>query len=227
VNLAAPPVRTLPAALVDTRHEYGHLFSIYVPIAAGVFALIVVMVLVLAVLGRRRTLEQASRRHEHNPLEIGYASFLVLVVAFLLYLTFTAENRVDTVANHEKPAVRIVATGAQWEWSFRYPAYGITRRSGTVGRQSLVVPVGEPVRFDLRSQDVIHSLWIPELDFKRDLIAGTVEHVTLLFGHAGTFGGQCAEFCGLRHPDMVFTVRAISPAAFRAWARSGGRTVAS
>lgn len=219
------PVRALPAALVDTRHEYEHLFSIYVPIAAGVFALVVVTIVVLVVLGRRRTLEQASRRHEHNPLEIGYATFLVLVVGFLLYLTFTAEHRVDTVANHERPAVRIVATGAQWEWRFAYPAYGITRISGTVGRQALVVPVGEPVRIDLRSQDVIHSLWIPQLKFKRDLIAGTVEHVTLLFSRAGTFGGQCAEFCGLRHADMVFTVRAVAPAAFRAWAASGGKGV--
>ena len=215
--------RWLAPALVDTRHEYGHLFSIYVPIAAGVFVLVVVVVFVLVLRGRRRRLENVSRRSENNPLEAAYAGFLALVVVFLLYLTFTAEHQVDTVSAAERPSLVVQVTGAQWEWSFGYPAYGITQRSGTVGHQPLVVPTGEAVRFDLSSQDVIHSFWIPELDFKRDLIPGATEHVTLTFPRSGVFEGQCAEFCGLRHADMVFTVRAVSPAAFASWARSGGR----
>lgn len=210
-------------ALVGTRHEYAHLFSIYVPIAIGVFVLVVVVVFALVLRGRHRRLENVSRRSENNPVEAAYAGFLALVVVFLLYLTFTAEHRVDTVAAAERPALVVHVTGAQWEWSFGYPAYGITQRSGTVGHQPLVVPTGEAVRFDLSSQDVIHSFWIPELDFKRDLIPGATEHVTLTFSRSGVFKGQCAEFCGLRHADMVFTVRAVSPAAFATWARSGGR----
>jgi cytochrome c oxidase subunit 2 len=70
---------------------------------------------------------------------------------------------------------------------------------------------------------VIHSLWIPELRFKRALIPGATENVTLTFTRAGTFPGQCAEFCGLRHADMVFTVRALSPGAFADWARAHAR----
>jgi cytochrome c oxidase subunit II len=216
----------LAPALVDTRHEYNHLFSIYVPIAIGVFAVIAIAILSAVLRYRRRSPEQAARWHEHNPLEGGYAVLLGLVVVFLLYLTFTAEHRVDTVANRERPSLTIDVTGAKWEWQFSYPAYGFSVRSGTVGRQPLVVPTNEAIRFNLASADVIHAFWVPELRFKRDLIPGATETVTLDFDHAGVFPGQCAEFCGLRHADMVFDVHAVSPAQFTAWAASRGRAPA-
>jgi cytochrome c oxidase subunit 2 len=210
--------------LVQTRSEYDHVFSIYVPIAAGVFALIVLLTAFALLRYRGRAPEVAARWHENNRLEGGYALLLALVVAFLLYVTFTAERNVDTMANRERPAVVVAVMGSKWEWAFHYPAYGITRYSGTVGHQSLVVPANAAIRFELRSPDVIHSLWIPELRYKHDLIPGSVQTVTLTFGRPGVFAGQCAEFCGLRHADMLFTVDAVSPAAFRAWAASGGRS---
>jgi cytochrome c oxidase subunit 2 len=210
-------------ALISTRHEYDGLFAIYVPIAVGVFAVVAVTVLGMVLRYRRRPQAAASRRSESNPLEAGYAALLTGVVAFLLYLTFTAEHRVDTVAARESPSLTVDVTGAKWEWEFRYPRFGIIARSGTVGRQPLVVPANQAIRFNLASQDVIHSFWVPTLDFKRDLIPGATEQVTLTFTHTGLFPGQCAEFCGLRHPDMVFNVRVVSASSFAAWARSGGR----
>ena len=222
VGLLAPP-----GALVDTRHEYDHLFAIYVPIAVAVFALVVLAIGFAVLRYSRRAPSQAARWHEHNRLEGGYALALALVVVFLLYLTFSAEHRVDTVAAHERPGLTVDVTGAKWEWQFYYPAYGITARSGTVGRQPLVVPVGEAIRFNVSTIDVIHAFWIPQLRYKRDLIPGTTESATLLFDRAGSFPGQCAEFCGLRHADMVFTVRAVNPAQFAAWARAGGKGVPS
>lgn len=210
-------------ALVDTRHEYNHLASIYIPIAIGVFAVIVLTILFAVIRYRRRAPEQAARWHEHNPIEGTYTVVLALTVAFLLYLTFTAEHRVDTVANRERPAVTIDVTASRWEWTFSYAHYGITQRSGAVGRQPLVVPTGAAVRFNLRTLDVIHAFWIPHLDFKHDLIPGSTQVITLTFTQAGLFQGECAEFCGLRHSEMLFNVRAVSPQAFRTWARNGGK----
>jgi cytochrome c oxidase subunit 2 len=210
-------------ALVSTRHEYEHLFSIYVPIAIGVFAVIVLAMLFAVVRYRRRPPERAARWDENNPLEGAYAAVLAVIVVFLLYLTFTAEHRVDTVANRERPAVTIDVTGAKWEWQFAYRGYGFSVRSGAVGRQPLVLPVGEPVRFNLRTLDVIHAFWIPQLDYKHSLIPGSTQVITLMFAKQGVFQGQCAEFCGLRHADMLFTAHAVNPAQFTAWARSGGR----
>jgi cytochrome c oxidase subunit 2 len=210
-------------ALISTRHEYGWLFGIYVPIAAGVFAVICVVVLGAVLRYRRRAVQDASRVSERNSLEAGYAALLTATVAFLLYLTFTAEHRVDTVSLRQTPALTVNVIGAKWEWEFRYPRYGIVRRSGTVGRQPLVVPVNRPVRFTLSAQDVIHAFWVSELRFKRDLIPGRTQTVVLTFTRTGLFRGQCAEFCGLRHSEMVFNVRVLPPASFARWAASGGR----
>jgi cytochrome c oxidase subunit II len=208
-------------ALVSTRGEYDHLASIYLPIAIGVFVLIAIVVLVVVLIFRRRPVERAARWHEHNPIEGSYALLLACTAAFLLYLTFSAEHQTDTVANRQHPAVVIDVLASKWEWTFTYPAYGFSVRSGTVGNQPLVVPANQPVRFNLNSLDVIHSFWIPALRYKHDAIAGSTQVTTLVFGR-GVFPGQCAEFCGLRHSDMVFTAHAVSPAAFAKWARSKG-----
>lgn len=213
-----------PAGLVSTRHEYEHLFSTYVPIAVGVFAVIVLAIVFCMLRYTRRAPERAARWHENNRLEGAYAVFLGGVAAFLLYLTFTAEHRVDTVSAREKPSVTVDVVAAKWEWTFHYSAYGITRRSGTVGSQALVVPTGEAVRFNLTSVDVIHGFWIPEVRFKRDVFPGTTQSVTLVFPSAGSFQAACSEFCGLRHADMVFNVRAVAPSAFANWAHGGART---
>lgn len=209
--------------LVDTRNQYSRVFDLYIPIALAVFGIVLLVVLFLMLKNRRRTPGQASRRSSNDRLEGTYAFLLVLIVVGLLWLTYSAEHQTDTVANSEHPALTIHVIAAKWEWTFQYPAYQITIYSGTTGQRTVVVPVGEPVRFTLSSQDVIHAFWIPELRYKHDLIAGLTQSETLVFPRPGTFQGQCAEFCGLRHDDMVYTVEAVSPARFRAWAAAGGK----
>lgn len=218
-----PPREFVPTALIDTRHEYYRVYDVYVPIAVGVFGVIALSVLFLVVKNRRRAPERASRRHANEPLEGTYAAFLTCVVAFLLYITFTAEHQTDVVINRARAAVTVNVVASKWEWMFTYAGYGITVRSGVLGENTFVVPVGEPIRFTLDSVDVIHAFWIPELRYKHDLTPGQVQAQTLEFPSAGLFAGQCAEFCGLRHADMVFRVRAVSPPQFLAWARSGGK----
>jgi cytochrome c oxidase subunit 2 len=210
---------------VNTRAQYQHVFDIYVPIGVGVFTLIVLATLMVVLVYSRRPPERAARWYQHDRVERGYALLLACVVAFLLYVTFGAEHRVDTVAAHERPQLVVKVTGSKWEWHFNYPAYGIDLYTGTVGHQDLVVPSGEAIQFRLVSLDVIHAFWIPQLRYKHDLIPGSVQRSTLTFAQPGLFAGQCAEFCGLLHSRMFFNVRAVSPAEFTAWAqgqRAGG-----
>jgi cytochrome c oxidase subunit 2 len=211
-------------ALVSTRHEYEHVFSIYVPIALAVFGIVAVATILAVVVFRRRTPSQASRRHENNPLEAGYAVALALVVGFLLYVTFSAENQVDAVARKQRPQLRVNVFGARWEWHFQYPEYGINRYSGTAGHEQLVVPIDEPIAFRLVSLDVIHEFWVPELDYKHDLIPGLAQTEILTFTRTGNFQGHCGEFCGLYHTRMVFTVKALPPKQFAAWVASHRRS---
>lgn len=208
--------------LVYTRQVYDQLSSVYAPIGIGVFALFALAIVLAVLRYRARAPSRAARWSEHNPLEGAYAALLVGVVAFLLYLTFSAEHKVDAVSAQERPSLTVDVLASRWEWTFSYPAYGITVRSGDVGHQPLVVPTREAIRFRLTSSDVIHSFWVPALRFKRSAFPGTTEDVTLAVARPGTYSGQCAEFCGLRHAEMTFTVDALTPARFAAWAAHGG-----
>ena len=86
----------------------------------------------------------------------------------------------------------------------------------------LVVPAHTQIEFSARATDVIHSFWIPSERFKRDAFPDRTTRFDLVFEHVGETVGHCAEFCGLRHADMNFNVRVLSPADFRAWAGGKG-----
>ena len=80
-----------------------------------------------------------------------------------------------------------------------------------------MLPLGRTIRVVLTSNDVIHSFWVPDFLFKRDAIPGRPTQFDLTTTEAGTFRGECAEFCGLNHAYMTFRVRVASPEAYAAW----------
>jgi cytochrome c oxidase subunit 2 len=200
--------------VTDTRHEFDDLFfGLYLPVALVVTVLVVGLVL-FAIL-RRRSPESVSRRSRSTAGESLYAALLLAVAVVLVGFTFRADDRI-----HEpgEAAAEIDVTASQWAWRFDYGdgrvVFGTDRR-----RPELVVPAGDPVRFRLTSEDVIHAFWIPERRFKRDAIPGTVTTFVLAFPRPGRLDGTCAEFCGLRHSDMRFDVRVLPRAEFERWLR--------
>ena len=86
---------------------------------------------------------------------------------------------------------------------------------------ALILPEGSTVRLLLRSEDVIHSFYVPDFLFKRDLIPGVNNTVDLYIEHTGLFQGHCAEFCGLHHADMNFRVGAVAKSSFQPQLASG------
>jgi cytochrome c oxidase subunit 2 len=213
-------------ALISTHQDYDRLFSIYVPIGLGILVFIAVGLPLVALIYRRRPPERAGRWHEQHLVEGTYAVVLAAVVGFLLWKTFGVEHQVDTLANRERGGVTIRVIASRWEWTFTYPRYHITVHSGLTGDGTFVVPVNQPIHFYLTSTDVIHAFWIPGLDYKHDNFPGSSQEVTLTFTSPGTLAGQCAEFCGYGHSEMVFNARAVSGARFAAWAASRGRAPA-
>ena len=117
------------------------------------------------------------------------------------------------------PGLRIEATAHQWWWEFRY--------SGVTTANEMHVPVGTVVELELRSEDVIHSFWVPELGGKTDMIPGTINTLRLVARRAGTYQGQCAEFCGVEHAWMRIRVVAESPDDFARWLATQGQPAAS
>lgn len=112
-------------------------------------------------------------------------------------------------------ALVISVTGRMWWWEirYRYPPTGTTIATAN----ELRLPVGRPVYLGLSSSEVIHSLWIPELGGKMDMVPGRVNHLLLQASRAGVFRGQCAEFCGEAHARMALHAVAMDSAAFDAW----------
>ena len=162
--------------------------------------------------------EEPSARHEANAVELVYALVLVGVIALLVTRTFTTENRVDAIASNVKERVQV--TAFKWGWRFQYPGTGVSVVGDNVRPPTLHVPVGEPVEFVQHSQDVVHSFWVPALRFKRDVWPDATTKFELTVDHAGVYAGRCAEFCGLHHSDMNFTVIAESKARFERWLAS-------
>jgi cytochrome c oxidase subunit II len=108
-------------------------------------------------------------------------------------------------------AADVVVEGEQWWWRVSYPGTGV------VTANTIHIPTGRPVTLELRSDDVVHSLWVPQLAPKVDMIPGQPNQLVLDARHPGTYQGQCAEFCGLQHAHMRFVVVAQAPADFEAW----------
>jgi cytochrome c oxidase subunit 2 len=225
-----------PGPVTNTRQNYDDLFSVYWPIMVGV--LVVVWVLTIAFVIRYRAgANRPVRERSESRLEYVYAGFLACVAVALVVITFSAmsddpaDSHPATLAGANVRAgaqpVRIRTTAAKWKWRFDYPDYGITQAQAGRAPARLVVPAGVPVRFEQTSTDVIHAFWIPELRFKRDAFPGRVHRFVLDFPKPGILsGGKCAEYCGLDHSYMTFTVRVMAPGEFRAWAeahRGSGR----
>jgi cytochrome c oxidase subunit 2 len=119
-------------------------------------------------------------------------------------------------------AVVVDITGNQWWWDVEYQ--NSTPSLSVRTANELHLPVGRRVRIQLKSNDVIHSFWVPNLHGKMDLIPGRQTVLWLQADVAGVYRGQCAEYCGLQHAHMAFTVVAEPPAAFDRWLEAQRQT---
>lgn len=202
----------------DTRAEFTSLFSLYEWVMIVTTAIVFGVVLFAAVRYRRRPGRRPSAKSEATVVELVYVLTLAGIVALLVTRTFTTENRVDAIASNSTQRVEV--TAFKWGWRFTYPGSGVTVVGDNRRPPSLHLPVGEPVVFTERSQDVVHSFWIPALRFKRDAWPDDTVEFELTVDRPGVYAGHCAEFCGLHHSDMNFVVVAEPRDRFERWLRA-------
>lgn len=197
--------------------------------AIGALALIVGAIALLIFLGVEVALVYAAWRYRasrlagpapqisgNNTLEMLWTAtpIVILVVVFFLMVGTMREISPSVAAADTSPAaLRIRATGYQWWWQYVYPSAS----GDVVVANELHIPVATPIDLDLASADVVHSYWVPQLSGKTDMIPGRTNHLRLYASHAGTFNGQCAEFCGVEHAWMRITVVAEPQADFDRW----------
>jgi cytochrome c oxidase subunit II len=206
------------ALATDTRATYEDVATVYAPIAAAVFVIVVGAIGFLVWRGRRRATPATTPR-ERPIAEAVYVGGLAVIVAVLVTVTFTAQGKIDAAAKEPGLAVDVVA--AKWDWRFIYPGTGVVRTGSAGSPATLVVPAGREIRFSATSHDVLHGFYIPERRFQRTLVPERQAHFSIVFPRTGTLdSGVCSFFCGLGHADMRFQVQVLSPAAFDAWLRA-------
>jgi cytochrome c oxidase subunit II len=211
----------------DTRGPYDQLASLYLPIAAVVFALVAVALVVVAIRFRARPGRTPSARQAAPRLEIAYALGLALVAALLLWRSFAAMSDSDPVVARAAPAagagpagLTIGVVASRWNWRLAYPGGVVQSGDGRTRPATLVVPADRPVRFRLTSRDVVHALWVPELRAKYDAMPGYTNVFDLRFDSNGDYSTvRCSEFCGDLHDQMLLHVDVRAPAAFDTWLR--------
>jgi cytochrome c oxidase subunit 2 len=159
--------------------------------------------------------EVPSQNAYNIPLEIFYTAAPVVAVAVLFGFSVATERDVNALDDH--PAVKVEVVGFQWSWEFRYTDEDIVVTGEPGEPPELVLPVGQPSQLDLVSTDVAHSFWVPDFLSKRDLIPGIHNEIDVTPTRTGSFVGRCAEYCGLDHWRMSYSVRVVSQDDYDAW----------
>jgi cytochrome c oxidase subunit 2 len=142
------------------------------------------------------------------------AEFAWTIAPALLLAVIAVPTMVKIFSLYRTPenALTVEVTGHQWWWDVKYPSLGLETAN------EIHIPVGQQIFVKVTSYDVIHSFWVPRLAGKQDLEPGKVNHITMQADSAGTYLGQCAEFCGTSHANMRLRVMAQTPADFQTWA---------
>jgi cytochrome c oxidase subunit 2 len=170
--------------------------------------LIVAALIVYALLRGRRKSTEPSRLRENTFIWVGGVVVPAVILFVLGVVTVTTSNAIRKPSSH---ALAIDVTGHDWWWSVTYPDDRI------VTANEIHVPVGQPLDISIRSDDVIHSFWVPQIAGKVDAIPGQPNRLRVTVEKAGTYIGECAEFCGLQHAHMGFSVVAESAGDFERW----------
>lgn len=223
----------LPRPATTEARSIADLYWVFMAAAAVVAGLVYILATWAVVRYRRRGDRLPEQVFGNAVLELTWTAIPALTVLVLFILTVGALGRVERSSDPAggstgspgaaeagtavEGAVRLEVTAFRWGWRFDYPDEGITV-SGLVDQPAeAVLPVGRPIHLELSAIDVAHAFYVPQFLFKRDAIPGHQTSFDITIEEPGTYAGQCAEFCGLYHARMPFTIRAVPEPEYEAW----------
>jgi cytochrome c oxidase subunit 2 len=215
------PTPNMFAPVSTPAHAIREIAFFVLGITGAIFVVVAGLTLYTIIRFRRRAGDGPSEPPQvygSRQIELAWTAvpFLIVLVLFLVTARY-----IWGIERYQQPpgAVEVTIVGNQWWWEIRYPKLGV------VTANELHVPVSDPARptptfITLESADVIHSFWVPELGPKMDMLPGVTNRLRLLARRAGSFDGQCAEFCGVEHAWMRIRIVAESRSEFDAWLRA-------
>jgi cytochrome c oxidase subunit 2 len=158
--------------------------------------------------------ELPPQTHGNTKLEIAWTIAPAVLLAVIGVFTVATLFEVEAAADDAEMSVTVI--GQQWWWEYQYDIDG-DDEPDIITANDLVVPAGTAVKLEIGSRDVIHSYWIPKLNGKKDAVPGRTHELTVESDEAGTFVGQCTEYCGLSHAYMRQRLVALDGAEYDAW----------
>jgi cytochrome c oxidase subunit 2 len=203
--------------------------SVVAALAVGVFVWALIFWCVVRY--RKRGDELPAQTRYNLPIELVYSVTPFLIISVLFYYTAVIQTDVNKLPKN--PDVTIGVKAFKWNWEFDYDGQNGPDGNAvsTVGSSNyipvLVVPVGKTILFHTHAEDVIHSFWVPDILFKRDVFPGNiVNEFAITVEQTGPYVGRCAEFCGAYHSMMNFELRAVTPEQYEKFiaAKKTGKT---
>ena len=208
---AEHPQTTLQASGPVARSELG-LMALGLWIMLPVFVVVVALLVIAMVRFRAKPGDNSvpPQVEGNHWLEIAWTVIPFALLVVLAVPTFR-QNFALAATQTGPNVLNVTVVGHQWWWEFDYPDLGI------VTADEMHIPAGVKVNLTLKSDDVLHSFWVPQLGGKEDTVPGVDNHMWIEADQAGTYPGQCAEFCGTSHTDMRLLVVAQSQSDFQTW----------
>ena len=214
-----------PEAVTPQGERMGQFWT-WAMVTALIVGVITWALILWPVIAHRKRGDALPRQFQYNHfLEFIYTGIPAVIVVVLFYFTITTQNYVLAKAEPDEVDVTVDVLAFQWNWQFSYPSS--TTPDGTpvatVGSPTeiplLVLPTNQTIQYNLRARDVLHSFFVPEFNFKRDLFPYPEKNnqdssFQNSIDREGSFVGRCAELCGTYHSAMNFEVRALSPERF-------------
>jgi cytochrome c oxidase subunit 2 len=206
-------------------------------ILLGVGVLVWGLIIWVAVVYRRRKGQTGLpvQLRYNMPIEIFYT--VVPLILILGFFAFTARDQAQIEEPTPDPDVQIQVFGKRWAWDFNYLNEGPDGKGvyyqGVQAQEIdeapfidydqlpvLYLPVGSTVELDIQSRDVVHSFWVPDFLYKKDMLPGKTNHIYFTPLKEGTYMGKCAELCGEYHSLMLFQVKVVSQAEYDQYIQS-------
>src|SRR6476660_7773564 len=171
---------------------------------------------------RRSDADEPQHVHGNTVLEITWTIAPAIILVFIAIPT--VRTIFKTQARAVPNALQVEVVGHQWWWEFRYPQYTAQTPTGKIDTlvtaNDLYLPIGRTANFTLRTRDVLHSFWIPQLGGKRDLISNHTNYLWFTPDSSlktSVFNGSCNEYCGASHANMRFRTFVVTPTEFDGW----------
>lgn len=206
----------VPAGGTAGSRELANVWTVFTWAGIGVAGLVAVLS-TWAVLRYRRAGDALPPQVGGNvPLEVTWTIVPLVIVLGLFWFSLASFGVADP-APAGSGDVRLQVTAFRWGWQFIYPDAGVTITSEPGIVPEIVLPVDTAVHVSLTARDVDHAFYVPNFLFKRDAIPGRVTDFDLHIEQQATYAGVCAEYCGVLHDQMPFSIRAVPLEEYRSW----------